>query len=73
MIPANPLRPALDEALRSLVSDPALRTQLGPAARARARRALRDGGSVPARPRRLYGGGARARPGHPAESTAALP
>lgn len=36
VIPANPLRPALDDALRSLISDPALRARLGQAARTRA-------------------------------------
>ena len=36
VIPANPLRPALDDALRRLISDPALRAHLGQAARARA-------------------------------------
>jgi glycosyltransferase involved in cell wall biosynthesis len=36
VIPVHPLRPALDEALRSLVSDVALRARLGGAARRRA-------------------------------------
>jgi glycosyltransferase involved in cell wall biosynthesis len=36
VIPTHPLRPALDEALRRLIADPALRAQLGEAARARA-------------------------------------
>jgi len=36
VIPVHPLRPALDEALRSLVSDAALRARLGGAARRRA-------------------------------------
>jgi glycosyltransferase involved in cell wall biosynthesis len=36
VIPANPLRPALDDALRQLISDRALRAHLGEAARARA-------------------------------------
>ena len=35
VIPVHPLRPALDEALRTLVSDAALRTRLGGAARHR--------------------------------------
>jgi glycosyltransferase involved in cell wall biosynthesis len=36
VIPANPLRPALDDALARLIADPDLRTRLGAAARARA-------------------------------------
>jgi glycosyltransferase involved in cell wall biosynthesis len=36
VIPTHPLRPALDDALRRLVADPALRAQLGAAARRRA-------------------------------------
>ena len=36
VIPTHPLRPALDEAMRTLVLDPGLRTRLGRAARERA-------------------------------------
>lgn len=46
VIPIHPLRPALDDALRSLVADPALRARLGVAARARAESRFALAGNV---------------------------